>query len=103
MLYAVKTLLKKYKRAKKGVDDTKVPFKELTHSLEFSKVSSWEKDEKEAMEQCGEYLDIYQLKIDKGKHFGDSSRFHMLYILMLVIGSSYNGRNSAKISQNRIC
>jgi hypothetical protein len=90
--------LKKCKRAKKGVDDTKVLFKELTRSLEFSKVSLWEKDEKEAMEQHREYLDIYWLTIDKGKHFGDSCHFHMLYILMLVIGSSYNGRNLAKIS-----
>ncbi|KAG2109049.1 uncharacterized protein F5147DRAFT_652614 [Suillus discolor] len=65
----VKTLLQKYKRANKGIDDTKVPFQELTHSLEVSKVSSWEKDEKQAMEQCGEHLDIYQLQIDKVCHY----------------------------------
>ncbi|KAG1850364.1 hypothetical protein DFJ58DRAFT_842440 [Suillus subalutaceus] len=50
---------------KKGIDDTKVPFEELTRSLEVSKVLSWEKDEKQAMDQRGEHLDIYQLKIDK--------------------------------------
>ncbi|KIK31764.1 hypothetical protein CY34DRAFT_36943, partial [Suillus luteus UH-Slu-Lm8-n1] len=61
----VKTLLQKYKRAIKGIDDTRVPFEELTCSLDVSKVSSWEKDEKQAMDQRGEHLDIYQLKIDK--------------------------------------
>ncbi|KAG1856334.1 hypothetical protein DFJ58DRAFT_727166 [Suillus subalutaceus] len=63
----VKTLLQKYKHAKKGIDDTKVPFEKLTCALEVSKVLSWEKDEKQAMDQCREHLDIYQLKIDKGK------------------------------------
>jgi hypothetical protein len=72
MVCAVRTLLQKYKRAIKGIDDTKVPFEELTSSLEVSKVSSWEKDETLAMEQRGEHLDIYQLKIDKGKCFGGS-------------------------------
>ncbi|KAG1764090.1 hypothetical protein EV702DRAFT_1051462 [Suillus placidus] len=65
LVHIVKTLLQKYKRANKGIDDTKVPFEELTSSLEVSKVSSWEKDETRAMEQHGEHLDIYQLKIDK--------------------------------------
>ena len=69
---SVKTLLHKYKRAIKGIDDTRVPFEELTCSLDVSKVSSWEKDEKQAMDQHGEHLDIYQLKIDKGKCFGGS-------------------------------
>ncbi|KAG1870789.1 hypothetical protein F4604DRAFT_1681664 [Suillus subluteus] len=61
----VLTLLQKYKHAKKGIDDTKVPFEKLTCSLEVSKVLSWEKDEKQAMDQCKEHLDIYQLNIDK--------------------------------------
>ncbi|KAG2361361.1 hypothetical protein BDR07DRAFT_1485939 [Suillus spraguei] len=65
MPYAVKMLLQKYKCANKGINDTKVPFEELTSSLEFNQVSSWEKDEKQAIEQCGEYLDIYHLNIDK--------------------------------------
>ncbi|KAG1863081.1 hypothetical protein F4604DRAFT_1587244, partial [Suillus subluteus] len=65
LVQIIKTLLQKYKHANKGIDDTKVPFEELTSSLEVSKVSSWEKDETQAMEQRGEHLDIYQLKIDK--------------------------------------
>lgn len=63
----VKTLLKKHKRAVKGVDDTKLPFDELTHSLDPQKITLWEKDEKIAMELRGEHLNIYQLKIDKGE------------------------------------
>jgi hypothetical protein len=62
----VKTLLKKYKRAIKGISDTKPPFDELTHSLDDEKIAIWENDEKKAMEERGEYLDIYQLKIDQG-------------------------------------
>ncbi|KIK34294.1 hypothetical protein CY34DRAFT_98279 [Suillus luteus UH-Slu-Lm8-n1] len=61
----VKTLLQKYRRANKGIDDTKIPFEDLTRSLDVNKVSLWESDEKQAMEQHGEHLDIYLLKIDK--------------------------------------
>lgn len=63
----MKTLLKKYKRALKGVDDTKSPFDELTQSLDSGKISMWRIDEEKAMEQRGEYLDIYQLQMNKGK------------------------------------
>ncbi|KAG0696999.1 hypothetical protein DFH29DRAFT_1024097, partial [Suillus ampliporus] len=52
----IKTLLQKYKRANKGIDDTKVPFQELTRSLDINKVSSWESDEKQAMEQRVSWL-----------------------------------------------
>ena len=63
----MKTLLKKHKRAVKGVMDTQLPFDELTRSLDPRKIARWEKDEKKAMKKRGEHLDIYQLKIDKGK------------------------------------
>ncbi|KAG1728929.1 hypothetical protein EDB19DRAFT_1832616 [Suillus lakei] len=61
----VKTLLKKHKRAIKGISDTKPPFDELTCSLDNKKIAIWENDEKKAMEEQGEYLDIYQLKINQ--------------------------------------
>jgi hypothetical protein len=35
--------------------------------LDPQNIATWEQDEKVAMEERGEYLDIYQLKIDKGK------------------------------------
>ncbi|KAG1844776.1 hypothetical protein F4604DRAFT_1937331 [Suillus subluteus] len=60
-----KTLLTKYKRALKGVDETKSPFDELTRSLNPEKISIWEIEEKKAVEERGEYLDIYQLQINK--------------------------------------
>ncbi|KAG1729111.1 uncharacterized protein EDB91DRAFT_1085887 [Suillus paluster] len=60
-----KTLLTKYKRALKGVDETKSPFDELAQSLNPGKILMWEIDEKKAVEECGEYLDIYQLQINK--------------------------------------
>ncbi|KAG1818960.1 hypothetical protein DFJ58DRAFT_850222 [Suillus subalutaceus] len=62
----MKTLLKKYKRALKGVDETKTPFDELTRSLDPEKILIWEINEQKAMEEHGEYLDIYQLQINKG-------------------------------------
>ncbi|KAG1763081.1 hypothetical protein EDD22DRAFT_846611 [Suillus occidentalis] len=58
-------LLKKHKRAVQGINDTKLPFDELTHTLDPVKIAIWEKDEKMAMELQGEHLDIYQLKINK--------------------------------------
>lgn len=79
---AVKTLLRKYKRANKGIEDTRVPFEELTGSLDVIKVSAWEKDEEKAKEERGEHLNIYQLKIDKGEHFKASIQFHVPYILI---------------------
>ncbi|KAG1886594.1 hypothetical protein F4604DRAFT_1571859, partial [Suillus subluteus] len=60
-----KTLLTKYKRALKGVDETKSPFDELAWSLNPGKILMWEIDEKKAVEERGEYLDIYQLQINK--------------------------------------
>lgn len=64
----VKTLLKKHQRAIKGIRDTKLPFDELTSALDKQKIAEWENDEKKAMEERGECLDIYQLKIDQGNH-----------------------------------
>ncbi|OJA15723.1 hypothetical protein AZE42_13710, partial [Rhizopogon vesiculosus] len=61
----VKTLIKKHAHAVKGVKDTKLPFDELNRSLDSNKIIAWKRDEKLAMEKRGEYLDMYQLKIDK--------------------------------------
>ncbi|KAG1720096.1 hypothetical protein EDB19DRAFT_1966009 [Suillus lakei] len=68
----VKTLLKKHKRAIKGISNTKPPFDELTCSLDNEKIAIWENDEKKAMEERGEYLDIYQLKINQGINLEDA-------------------------------
>ncbi|KAG2070067.1 hypothetical protein BDR04DRAFT_1118593 [Suillus decipiens] len=61
----MKTLLTKYKQALKGVDQTKPSFDELTQSLDPGKILMWEIDEQKAMEEHGEYLDIYQLQMNK--------------------------------------
>ncbi|KAG1718382.1 uncharacterized protein EDB91DRAFT_1090084 [Suillus paluster] len=50
-LETVKTLLKKHKRAIKGISDTKPPFDELTHSLDDEKNCHMGNDEKKAMEE----------------------------------------------------
>ncbi|KAG1893128.1 uncharacterized protein F5891DRAFT_986194, partial [Suillus fuscotomentosus] len=69
----VKTLLKKHQRAIKGIRDTKLPFNELTSALDKQKIAEWENDEKKAMEERGECLDIYQLKIDQVCHWNSGA------------------------------
>ncbi|KAH7919749.1 hypothetical protein BV22DRAFT_1022428, partial [Leucogyrophana mollusca] len=61
----VKTLLKKYSRAIKGLDETKEPYLLLTSSLSPSDVAKWALDEKQAAEQRGDALDVYQLRFDR--------------------------------------
>ena len=85
----VKTLLKKHKRAIKGVLDTKLPFDELSSSLDPEKIAAWEGDEKMAMKKRGEYLDIYQLRIDQGQ-------IH-LFGHKIVANASYKAPTMAEI------
>ncbi|KAG1866919.1 hypothetical protein F4604DRAFT_1585294 [Suillus subluteus] len=60
-----KSLLKKYRHALQGISDTQGPYEELTRSLDLDDVQEWKKAAKKAAQDCGELLDIYQLKMDK--------------------------------------
>ncbi|KAG1803116.1 uncharacterized protein BJ212DRAFT_1304681 [Suillus subaureus] len=48
-----------------GVSDTQGPYEELTRSLDLDNVQEWKKAAEKAAQDCGELLDIYQLKMDK--------------------------------------
>lgn len=64
----MKSLCKKYETATAGVESTEGPFKELTASLEKSKVREWTQLALRGERNRGEALDIYALRIDKGQH-----------------------------------
>ena len=59
-------LVNKYKRAVKSRENTKVAYESLTDSLEEAKVNEWRAAEKQAMEERGEYLRIYEVQESKG-------------------------------------
>jgi hypothetical protein len=63
----VKLLLKKHRRAVQGVSDTQGPYEELTKSLDLANVQKWKKAAEQAAHERGSLLDIYQLKMDKGR------------------------------------
>jgi hypothetical protein len=68
-LAKVKSLLKKYRQALQGVSDTQGPYEELTKSLDLDDVQEWKKAAEKAAQDRGELLDIYQLKMDKGRSY----------------------------------
>lgn len=62
----------KYSRTIKGLADTREAFDALTKSLNPALVVAWTKAEKQAMDERGEYLRIYDVNITKRK----SQEFH---------------------------
>jgi len=63
----VGTLLKKFKRAEKGLDETALAYDGLADSLDAQSVREWKQQERQAMEERGDLLRIYDLKLEKGK------------------------------------
>jgi hypothetical protein len=63
---AVKTLLQKHKAASNGVKFMKVPFEELSCTLDADKLRLWTEEAENTDNERGEALDIYNLKMDKG-------------------------------------
>jgi hypothetical protein len=62
----VKTLLRKHKAASNGVELMKIPFEDLSSTLDPDKLKLWTKKAKKADNERGEALDIYSLQMDKG-------------------------------------
>ncbi|KAG1821442.1 hypothetical protein DFJ58DRAFT_849975 [Suillus subalutaceus] len=91
----MKTLLKKYKRALKGVDETKTPFDELARSLDPEKILIWEINEQKAMEEHGEYLDIYQLQINKVWILDSQQYIPMILDSAMQIMMAMSGKRSS--------
>ncbi|KAG1887759.1 hypothetical protein F4604DRAFT_1570502, partial [Suillus subluteus] len=64
----VKTLLKKYKRAIKGINDTKSPFDELTHSLDDEKIAIWKMMKRRLWRNEGNILTFISSRLIKVIH-----------------------------------
>ena len=60
-------LLKKFQCAKKGLAETKPAYDGLATSLEVQSVTEWKEQERQAMKEQGDLLQIYDLKLEKGK------------------------------------
>ena len=63
----VGTLLKKFKRAEKGLAETALAYDGLADLLDAQSVREWKQQERQAMEERGDLLQIYDLKLEKGK------------------------------------
>jgi hypothetical protein len=63
----VGTLLKKFKCAEKGLAETALVYDGLADSLDAQSVREWKQQERQAMEERGDLLQIYDLKLEKGK------------------------------------
>lgn len=63
----VRTLLKKFQRAEKGLAETASAYEGLADSLDAQSVREWKQQERQAMEERGDSLRIYDLKLEKGK------------------------------------
>ena len=63
----VGTLLKKFKRAEKGLAETALAYDGLADLLDAQSVREWKQQERQAMEERGDLLRIYDLKLEKGK------------------------------------
>jgi hypothetical protein len=60
-------LLKKFQRAKKGLAETKPAYDGLATSLDAQSVREWKEQDRRAMEERGDLIQIYDLKLEKGK------------------------------------
>ena len=63
----VGTLLKKFKCTEKGLTETALVYDGLADSLNVQSVREWNQQERQAMEERGDLLRIYDLKLEKGK------------------------------------
>jgi hypothetical protein len=62
-------LLKKYKRAKSGLTETKSAYDRLAESLDAVKVMEWKEQERRPMEERGDALRIFEVKLEKGESY----------------------------------
>jgi hypothetical protein len=64
---AVKSLIKKYKRAVAQEKDSKQVFQDLDSSVGDIERQTWNEQERLAITNRGDYLKIYQVQIKKGE------------------------------------
>jgi len=66
-LWKSQIITEKHRQAIHGVGETQEPYQKLTKSLCQSDIEEWTKASERAEFECGNLLDIYQLKMDKGE------------------------------------
>jgi len=62
-----RSLIKKYEKAVVGSRELREAFEGLDENITQQQRQQWENDEKMAMEHRGDHLEIYEVKMDKGK------------------------------------
>jgi hypothetical protein len=62
-----KSLLKKFKTAEKEKKTMKTAFEDLDVTIDVKSRTKWEKQERMARDFRGNYLKIYEVRMDKGK------------------------------------
>ena len=65
----VKSIQKKYEKALKEEEESRHVFAKLDSCIDFAKRKIWSQEEKLAMENCGKYLQIYQVDMSEGQGF----------------------------------
>jgi hypothetical protein len=63
----VASLVRKKNNALKSIAALRVPFEDLTSTLQPTQIAEWTEMEKKAMEKRGSCLKIYSVKKDKGR------------------------------------
>jgi len=58
-------LCAKWKRAQEGASTTEAAFEQLTDSLDSALIEEWTNQERVAMEQRGDHLNIFTVSLDK--------------------------------------
>jgi hypothetical protein len=74
--------LRKFKAAFKEVESMKVPFEELSSSVNQDQLKLWMKEAEKADYERGEALDVYNLRMDKGLF---SHSFFKVLLLIIVL------------------
>ena len=90
------SLCKKWSRAKEGVSETKPAFEQLTECLDVALVQEWTAQERIAMENRGEDLRIYEVKLERCRR----SLYSSLEDGSLMRFSTHTGRNSSQVVGN---
>ena len=66
-MFLADTIVTKWKRAQDGIKETETAYENLTDRLDKAWIDKWTRQERIAMENCGEDLKIYMVASEKSK------------------------------------
>jgi hypothetical protein len=64
--HTVRSLLKRYDDAVDGMQDMKAAFEELSETVDEQVLAEWKADERRAMDFRGDYLRVFDVRMEKG-------------------------------------